>query len=135
MTRASTKPSALHEPGPCEDADRVGVVVAAGPGLGVEVGGPGVGAAAVAGEVADGVAQLFVDGPAERDDPNLARLAGGGGDIRSRRRRRNRRWLSPPRPWFLAPTRLSRSHSLLPLRCATSGEAPGGPGTPLPVAH
>ena len=35
---------------------------------------------AVAGEVAEGVAQLFVRGPAEGDGFDLAGLAGGGGD-------------------------------------------------------
>ena len=44
------------DPGAGEDAYGVGVVVAAGCGLGVEVGGPGVGVAGVGGEVADGVA-------------------------------------------------------------------------------
>ena len=44
----------------------------AGAGLLVEVGGPGVGLPGVAGEVDDGVAELFVDGPPERDDFDLA---------------------------------------------------------------
>jgi hypothetical protein len=44
------------EPGFAEDPYAVWVVEAAG--AAVEVGGPGVGVAAVAGEVADGVAQL-----------------------------------------------------------------------------
>jgi uncharacterized membrane protein len=57
----------------------LGVVVAAGAGALVEVGGPGVGLAAVAGEVADGVAELFVAGPAETDNAALAGLSGGGG--------------------------------------------------------
>src|SRR6266511_3414235 len=52
-------------PGAGQDADGVGVVAAAGDGFGVEVGCPGVGAAGVAGEVAQGVAQLFVGSPAE----------------------------------------------------------------------
>ena len=68
------------EPGAGQDADGVGVVVAAGAGSVVEVGGPGVGAAGVAGEVADGVAELFVAGPAEPDGAGLAGLSGGGGD-------------------------------------------------------
>ena len=55
------------EPGAGEDADGVGVVVAAGDGAVVEVGRPGVGSAAVAGEVADGVAELFVCSPTESD--------------------------------------------------------------------
>ena len=44
----------------------------------VEVGGPGVGASGVGGEVGDGVAELFVAGPAESDDADLAGLAGRG---------------------------------------------------------
>src|SRR4051812_48446077 len=60
------------EPGAGEDAHGVWVVLAAGDGLVVEVRGPGVGSAGVAGEVADGVAQLPVDRPAERDDLVLA---------------------------------------------------------------
>jgi len=44
------------DPGAGEDPHRVGTVVAAGAGAAVELGGPGVGAAAVAGEVTDGVA-------------------------------------------------------------------------------
>ena len=63
-----------------EDPHGVRMVVAAGAGAAVKVGGPGVGVAAVAGEVADGVAQLFVDGPAERDDAGFAGFAGGGCD-------------------------------------------------------
>jgi len=69
----------LVEPGVGEDAYGVGVVVAAGEGAVVEVvGGPGVGSAGVAGEVADGVAQLFATGPTESDRAHLARLSGGG---------------------------------------------------------
>src|SRR5215207_9702808 len=67
-------------PGAGEDADGVGVVVAAGDGSVVEVGGPGVGVAGVAGEVAQGVAQLLVGSPAEGDGLDLAGLAGGGRD-------------------------------------------------------
>ena len=48
------------QPGAGEDADGVGVVFAAGDGVAVEPGCPGAGAAGVAGEVADGVAQLLV---------------------------------------------------------------------------
>ena len=44
----------------------------------VEVGGPGVGSSGVGGEVGDGVAELFVAGPAEADDAEFAGLAGGG---------------------------------------------------------
>ena len=67
-----------EQPGAGEDADGVGVVVAAGAGAVVEVGGPGAGAAGVAGEVGDGVAELFVTRPAEADGAELARLPGGG---------------------------------------------------------
>src|ERR1700683_5734167 len=68
-----------EEPGAGKDADGVGMVVAAGAGSLVEVGGPGAGAAGVAGEVGDGVAELFVTRPAEADRADLARLPGGGG--------------------------------------------------------
>jgi len=68
------------EPGAGQYAYGVGVVVSAGAGAVVEVGGPGVGSSAVAGEVADRVAELFVGGPTESDVCDLARLAGGGGD-------------------------------------------------------
>src|ERR1022692_1452332 len=68
-------------PGAGEDADGVRVVVSAGDGFAVEVGGPGVGVAGVAGEVAQGVAQLLVGSPAERDGLDLARLPGGGRDV------------------------------------------------------
>ncbi len=67
-----------EEPGAGEDADGVGVVVAAGAGPVVDVGGPGAGLAGVAGEVGDGVAELFVAGPAEGDGSHFAGLAGGG---------------------------------------------------------
>ena len=49
-----------EQPGSGEDAHGVGVVVPAGAGALVEVGGPGVGVSGVGGEVGDGVAQLFV---------------------------------------------------------------------------
>src|ERR1700722_7702378 len=67
-----------EEPGAGEDADGVGMVVAASSGSVVEVGGPGAGVARVAGEVGDGVAELLVAGPAEGDCAHLAGLAGGG---------------------------------------------------------
>ena len=66
------------QPGAGEDADGVGVVVASVAGALVEVGGPGVGVVGVAGEVDDGAAELFVDGPAEGDDLDLAGLSGRG---------------------------------------------------------
>ena len=67
------------EPGSGEDADGVGVVVSACSGAVVEVGGPGVGVAGVGGEVGEGVAELFVAGPAEADRAEFPGLAGGGG--------------------------------------------------------
>ena len=68
------------EPGAGEDSYGVGMVVAAGDGTVVEVGRPGVGASRVAGEVGDGVTQLFVAGPAESDGAYLAGLSGRGCD-------------------------------------------------------
>src|SRR5271170_7437952 len=67
-------------PGAGDDADGVGVVAAAGDGPVVEVGGPGAGAAGVAGEVAERVAELLVGSPPEGDGLDFAGLAGGGGD-------------------------------------------------------
>ena len=67
-------------PGAGEDAYGVGVVVPAGSGALVEVFGPGVGSAAVSGEVAQCVAEFFVGGPAEGDGFCFAGLAGRGGD-------------------------------------------------------
>ena len=60
------------EPGACQDAGGVGVVVSAGAGAVVEVGGPGVGVARVVGEVADGIAQLFVAGPSKADGADFS---------------------------------------------------------------
>ena len=51
-------------------------IVAAGAGAVVEVGGPGVGVAGVVGEVAEGIAEFSVAGPAESDGAHFARLAG-----------------------------------------------------------
>jgi len=58
----------------------MGVVVATACGAAVEVGSPGVGADGVAGEVADGVAELLVGSPAEADRTELAGLASAGRD-------------------------------------------------------
>src|SRR5690606_41337354 len=62
-----------------EDADGVGVDVAAVACSVVEVGGSGVGVSGVGCEVGDGVAQLFVAGPSEADGAEFPGLAGGGG--------------------------------------------------------
>ena len=58
------------------------VVVAAGAGSLVEVGGPGVGVMGVAGEVGDGAAQLLVDGAAEADGLVLAAAITGNPEVR-----------------------------------------------------
>lgn len=68
------------KPGAGEDAYRVPVVVAAGSGAVVQVGGLEVGSAAVAGEVADTVSELFVCRPTEPDVGDFVGLAGGAGD-------------------------------------------------------
>lgn len=68
------------EPGAGQDAHGVGVVVSSGDGAVVAVGGPEVGSAAVAGEVADTVAELFVCRPTEPDVGDFVGLAGGAGD-------------------------------------------------------
>src|SRR5215218_11134687 len=67
---------------PCagENPDRVRVVVAAVAGPLVKVGGPGVGVAAVAGEVTNSVAEVFVTRPAEIDGAAFAGLSSGGGN-------------------------------------------------------
>ena len=57
----------------------MGMVVTACSGFGVEIGGPGVGVVGVASKVDDSAAQLFVDGPSERDDLDLAGLFGRRG--------------------------------------------------------
>src|SRR2546423_193510 len=68
------------EPSAGQDADRVGVVVAACSGAVVEVGGPRVDQSAVSGEVVDSVAQLLVARPPETDGAKPARLSGRGCD-------------------------------------------------------
>ena len=60
------------EPGAGEDAGGVGVIVFAGAGAVVEVGGPRVGMAGIVGEVADGIAQLFVAGPSKADGADFS---------------------------------------------------------------
>src|SRR5690625_2123223 len=68
------------EPGSGQDAGGVGMVLAAGDGVVVDLRGPGVSAAGVAGEVADGVAEFLVDRPSVGDSLVFAGLFGRGGD-------------------------------------------------------
>jgi CO/xanthine dehydrogenase Mo-binding subunit len=65
------------DPGAGEDAYGVGVVLAAGAGSSVDVGGPGAGVAGVVGEGGQSDAQSIVAGPAEADG---VVFAGGSGD-------------------------------------------------------
>src|SRR3954449_2507000 len=60
------------DPGAGEDAHRVRVVVAAGAGVGVDLGGPGAVVSAVVGEGRDGLAETLVAGPAEMHGVVLA---------------------------------------------------------------
>ena len=62
-------PAAPDDPDPRsgQDPDGVGVVAAAGDGVGVDLGRPGAGVAGVVGEGADGLAETLVAGPAEAD--------------------------------------------------------------------
>jgi hypothetical protein len=83
------------DPGAGGDADGVRVVFAAGPGVVVDGRGPGAGVPGVAGEVADGVAELAVDGPAEADRDVLAGPAGDRGDPGQARQRLR---IGEPRP-------------------------------------
>jgi hypothetical protein len=64
------------DPGASEDAGGVGVVVAAGDGVGVELGGPGAGQSRVVREGGHGVAEALVARPAKRHRGVLAGLAG-----------------------------------------------------------
>src|SRR5450755_298874 len=75
----AVEPAAVDDadPGAGQDADGVRVVLAAGPGGCVDLGGPGAGGAAVVGEGGHGLAESLVAGPAEVDG---AVLAGGLGD-------------------------------------------------------
>src|SRR6266536_227667 len=66
------------DPGSCEDPDGVGVVVATGAGLLVQLGGPGVDVAGVGSEVAYRVAELLVRTPPEDHRLDLAGLTGRG---------------------------------------------------------
>ncbi len=68
------------DPGAGQDADGVRVVFAAGAGGAVDGRGPGAGVPGVAGEVADGVAELAADRPPEGVRDVGAGLAGDRGD-------------------------------------------------------
>ena len=62
----------------------MGMVVAAGAGLGVDLGGPRTGVAAVVGERGDRDAEAFVAGPAEVHGSVFAGFLGHGGDAGER---------------------------------------------------
>jgi hypothetical protein len=68
------------QPGAGEDADGVRVVAAAGLGLGVDMGGPGIGVARVVGHAGESGTQSVVASPAEGDGLGLARLVGDRSD-------------------------------------------------------
>src|SRR5215207_2687756 len=74
-------PAAPDDPDPRsgQDPDGVGVVAAAGDGVGVDLGRPGAGVAGVVGVGADGLAETLVAGPAEADRAVFAGLAGDRG--------------------------------------------------------
>ena len=67
-------------PGAGQDADRVGVIAAAGAGAPVDVGGPGALAAGVVGHAGERSTQALVAGPAPADASGLAALIGDGND-------------------------------------------------------
>src|SRR5215204_7587987 len=74
------------DPRSCQHADRVGMVLAAGAGVGVDACGPGAFVAAVVGEGGDRLSEALVAGPAKVHRPVLAGLlrdrtgAGQGGN-------------------------------------------------------
>jgi hypothetical protein len=80
-----------EQPGTGEDAHGMRVVVAASEGLAIELGRPGVGASRVAGEVADGIAELLVGSPAEAHSPVFAGLPSAGRDASQAGQRLRRR--------------------------------------------
>src|SRR5258705_1881339 len=67
------------DPGAGQYAYGVGMVVAASAGVGVDLGRPWVGVAAVVGECGDRDAEAFVAGPTEVHGPMPAGLVGDGG--------------------------------------------------------
>src|SRR5580704_11664510 len=62
------------DPGPSQGADRVRVILASGPGLRVDLAGPGVPVAGGVGKPGDGGPQALVAGPPEGGDAKLSRL-------------------------------------------------------------
>src|ERR1700749_329633 len=78
----AVEPAAPYDadPGAGEDADGVGVVLAAGAGVAVNLGGPGAGVPAVVGEGGDRDPEALVAGPAEVDAAVLAGFLGDRGD-------------------------------------------------------
>lgn len=68
----------MHNQAPGEDAHGVGMVMSAGSGSGVEVGGPGVGVWESPAKSVTAPRSYFVDGPAEADDGDLFGSAGRG---------------------------------------------------------
>jgi hypothetical protein len=65
-----------------EDPDRVGMITAAGPGVGIDGGGPSRSVARVISPRGEGLAEAFVTGPAEDDAPVFAGGVGHGRDTR-----------------------------------------------------
>ncbi len=78
----AVEPAAVDDayPGAREDPGGVGVVLAGGAGVVVDLRGPGAGVAAVIGVDGDGSPESLVAGPAEVHGAVLAGLAGDGGD-------------------------------------------------------
>src|SRR5437762_13507813 len=66
------------DPGAGEHADGVRVILAAGAGICVDLGGPGAGVAAVVGERGHCLAEALIAGPAEGHVAVLAGLPGHG---------------------------------------------------------
>jgi hypothetical protein len=70
------------QPGTAEDADGLGVALAAGAGVGIQLGRPGGAVAGVVGEDVQGLAGVAVGGHAEPDAAGLARGASDRSGIR-----------------------------------------------------
>src|SRR5262245_56886440 len=78
----AVEPAAVDHPNPGsgEHADRVRVVLAAGPGAVIDLGGPGAGVSAAVGESGKGLAEAFVAGPPVGDVAHASRRLGNGRD-------------------------------------------------------